>query len=71
MAVFESIQKKIISFQNERDWAQFRNPKNLAEPPLGAPTLTRSADSTIQNGVDFEKKELIISLPSCQDGNKI
>jgi dCTP diphosphatase len=31
MAVLESIQKKIISFRNERDWAQFHDPKNLAE----------------------------------------
>ena len=31
MADLESIQKKIISFRNERDWAQFHNPKNLAE----------------------------------------
>ena len=27
----EAIQQKIISFQNERDWAQFHDPKNLAE----------------------------------------
>jgi len=26
-----SIQKKIISFRNARDWAQFHDPKNLAE----------------------------------------
>jgi NTP pyrophosphatase (non-canonical NTP hydrolase) len=26
-----SIQKKIISFRNERDWTQFHDPKNLAE----------------------------------------
>ncbi len=31
MADFESIQKKILSFRNERDWAQFHDPKNLAE----------------------------------------
>jgi len=31
MADLESIQKKIISFRNERDWAQFHDPKNLAE----------------------------------------
>jgi len=31
MAAFESIQKKIISFRNERDWGQFHDPKNLAE----------------------------------------
>ncbi len=27
----ETIQKKIIAFRNERDWAQFHDPKNLAE----------------------------------------
>jgi NTP pyrophosphatase (non-canonical NTP hydrolase) len=26
-----SVQRKIISFRNERDWAQFHDPKNLAE----------------------------------------
>ncbi len=31
MADLESIQKKIISFRDERDWAQFHDPKNLAE----------------------------------------
>ncbi len=31
MTAFESIQKKIISFRNERDWRQFHDPKNLAE----------------------------------------
>ena len=31
MAELESIQKKIIAFRNERDWAQFHDPKNLAE----------------------------------------
>ena len=31
MADLEAIQKKIISFRNERDWAQFHDPKNLAE----------------------------------------
>jgi dCTP diphosphatase len=31
MADLKSIQKKIISFRNERDWAQFHDPKNLAE----------------------------------------
>ncbi|MCK9418287.1 MAG: nucleotide pyrophosphohydrolase [Nitrospirae bacterium] len=31
MADLESIQKKIISFRNERHWAQFHDPKNLAE----------------------------------------
>jgi NTP pyrophosphatase (non-canonical NTP hydrolase) len=31
MADLESIHKKIISFRNERDWAQFHDPKNLAE----------------------------------------
>ena len=28
---FNDIQQKIISFRNERDWAQFHDPKNLAE----------------------------------------
>ncbi len=27
----ESIRKKIMVFRNERDWAQFHDPKNLAE----------------------------------------
>ena len=31
MADLESIQNKIISFRNERDWQQFHDPKNLAE----------------------------------------
>lgn len=31
MADLEKIQKKILSFRNERDWAQFHDPKNLAE----------------------------------------
>jgi len=31
MADLESIQKNILSFRNERDWAQFHDPKNLAE----------------------------------------
>src|SRR6266540_3249602 len=31
MADLESIQKKILAFRNERDWAQFHDPKNLAE----------------------------------------
>jgi len=31
MADLESIQEKIIVFRNERDWAQFHDPKNLAE----------------------------------------
>ena len=31
MADLESIQKKIIAFRNERDWAQFHDPKNLSE----------------------------------------
>ncbi len=31
MADLEVIQKKILSFRNERDWAQFHDPKNLAE----------------------------------------
>jgi NTP pyrophosphatase (non-canonical NTP hydrolase) len=31
MADLESIQQKIIAFQNESDWAQFHDPKNLAE----------------------------------------
>jgi NTP pyrophosphatase (non-canonical NTP hydrolase) len=26
-----AIQQKIIAFRNERDWAQFHDPKNLAE----------------------------------------
>jgi len=31
MADLESIRKKIIAFRTERDWAQFHDPKNLAE----------------------------------------
>ncbi len=31
MSDLEAIQKKILSFRNERDWAQFHDPKNLAE----------------------------------------
>lgn len=30
MTALESIQQKIIAFRNERDWAQFHDPKNLA-----------------------------------------
>jgi hypothetical protein len=31
MADLKKIQKKILSFRNERNWAQFHDPKNLAE----------------------------------------
>ena len=31
MSDLESIQKRILSFRNERDWQQFHDPKNLAE----------------------------------------
>ncbi len=31
MADLETTQKKIMSFRNEHEWAQFHNPKNLAE----------------------------------------
>lgn len=31
MPDLEPIQKKIIAFRSERDWAQFHDPKNLAE----------------------------------------
>ena len=31
MSDLESIQHKIITFGNARDWAQFHDPKNLAE----------------------------------------
>ncbi len=31
MVDLAAIQKKIIAFRNERDWAQFHDPKNLAE----------------------------------------
>ncbi len=31
MAEFSSVQQKIISYRNERDWAQFHDPKSLAE----------------------------------------
>jgi len=31
MVDLAAIQQKIIAFRNERDWAQFHDPKNLAE----------------------------------------
>ncbi len=31
MTDLEPIQQKIVAFRNERDWAQFHDPKNLAE----------------------------------------
>jgi dCTP diphosphatase len=31
MVNLDLIQKKILAFRNERDWAQFHDPKNLAE----------------------------------------
>ncbi len=31
MTDLDTIQNKILSFRNERDWAQFHDPKNLAE----------------------------------------
>jgi len=31
MADLEAVQQKIIAFRNQRDWAQFHDPKNLAE----------------------------------------
>ncbi len=31
MTNLASLQKKILGFRNERDWAQFHDPKNLAE----------------------------------------
>src|SRR3990170_477796 len=31
MADLETIQRKAIEFRNARDWAQFHDPKNLAE----------------------------------------
>ena len=31
MSDLKFIQEKIITFRNERDWAQFHDPKNLAE----------------------------------------
>jgi NTP pyrophosphatase (non-canonical NTP hydrolase) len=31
MVDLAAIQKKIISFRNDRDWSQFHDPKNLAE----------------------------------------
>ncbi len=31
MTDFKSIKLKILTFRNERDWAQFHDPKNLAE----------------------------------------
>jgi NTP pyrophosphatase (non-canonical NTP hydrolase) len=43
MADLESIQQKIIAFQNESDWAQFHDPKNLAE------ALSIEASELLQN----------------------
>jgi dCTP diphosphatase len=31
MSDLKKIKQKILSFRNERDWAQFHDPKNLAE----------------------------------------
>ena len=31
MEKIDGIQQKILTFRNERDWAQFHDPKNLAE----------------------------------------
>ena len=31
MTALKDIQKKILAFRNARDWAQFHDPKNLAE----------------------------------------
>ena len=31
MSELAAIKKKILNFRNERDWAQFHDPKNLAE----------------------------------------
>lgn len=31
MADLDTIQRKILAFRNARDWAQFHDPKNLAE----------------------------------------
>jgi hypothetical protein len=28
---FEEIRKKLLQFRNERDWAKYHDPKNLAE----------------------------------------
>ena len=42
MADLEAIQKKIISFRNERDWAQFHDPKNLAEALYTILSVVRS-----------------------------
>ncbi len=43
MVDLASIQQKIISFRNERDWAQFHDPKNLAE------ALSIEAGELLQN----------------------
>ncbi|MHB8843312.1 MAG: nucleotide pyrophosphohydrolase [Nitrospirota bacterium] len=43
MTDLETIQKKILSFRNERDWAQFHDPKNLAE------ALTIEAGELLEN----------------------
>ncbi len=31
MADLDTVQRKILAFRNARDWAQFHDPKNLAE----------------------------------------
>jgi dCTP diphosphatase len=43
MVDLAAIQKKIISFRNERDWAQFHDPKNLAE------ALSIEAEELLEN----------------------
>jgi NTP pyrophosphatase (non-canonical NTP hydrolase) len=43
MKDLSSIQKKILAFRNARDWAQFHDPKNLAE------ALSIEAGELLQN----------------------
>ncbi len=43
MVHLSAIQQKIISFRDERDWAQFHDPKNLAE------ALTIEAGELLEN----------------------
>lgn len=57
MADLESIQKKIITFRDERDWSQFHDPKNLAE------ALSIEAGELLEN---FPWKTLVVPLISPQ-----
>jgi len=51
MTDLETIQKKILSFRNERDWAQFHDPNNLSNPAYIL-------------GMLFERSAVVLSLLS-------